>query len=95
MHPDARPSPEEISKIETRLRQELESAQTAYHEARVKSAKLGEVAEDLGLNHPDGNAALRNLTKMERVALQRYSDALKLFNDFVLYYKLPKKLPEP
>jgi hypothetical protein len=94
MHPDARPSPEELSKIEARLRNELESAQTAYHEAKITSVKANRIVEDLGLNHPDGNAARRNTTRSERQAFQRYADALRAFNDFVLYYKLPKKLPE-
>jgi hypothetical protein len=57
------------------------------------SAKANHIVEDLGLNSSDGNAALRSATRMEREAFRRFSDALRLFNDFVLYYKLPKKLP--
>jgi hypothetical protein len=91
MRPESRPFL--ISDIEARLRNELESAQAAYHEAKVRSAEANRIIEDLGLNHPDGHAVLRNTMRSESQALRRYAEAMKAFNNFVLHRRLPKKLP--
>ena len=91
--PDKPPTREELERIESSLHAQLASASAAYRRAKSEARELHQIARDLGLNQPDGNLALRNAVRREREALTRYAEILKVFNDFVLRYRLPRDLP--
>ena len=86
------PSAEELVQIESTLHQQLTEAKATYDTAKVQVARLNETVLDLGLNHPDGMAAMRNATSIQRRALAVYMEAMRRFNDFVLRYKVPRDL---
>jgi hypothetical protein len=87
------PSPEELAQTEATLRQQMAEAKAAYETAKTQTARIDEIVLDLGLNHPDGTAALRNATRIQGRALEAYNEALRRFNAFVLHYRPPRDLP--
>jgi anti-sigma-K factor RskA len=94
MHIDERPSVEELSRVVARLREDLADARTAYESAKTEVGKLCRIKQNPESDHPRGRAAMLNAAHKEYLALQRYSEALKTFNDFVLRYRLPRNFPD-
>jgi hypothetical protein len=84
-------SPEDLSRIEAELKERLTSAKEAYEAVRFDSARLQQIKADVGLNHPDGVAAIQKALRLELSAFQHYSEALIAFSDFLLE-KVPRDL---
>ena len=81
-------SGEDLETTEAELFLRVTAAKNAYQEAKARVTSLNRVALDTGLTHSDGALALRQALRIEREALDRYSDALKSFTDFVLRHKI-------
>jgi hypothetical protein len=47
------------------------------------------------LPHPDGVQRIRNAGRAQKVALTKYADALREFNEFVLHGTIPARFSGP
>lgn len=76
-------------RLERELMGKLRSAEEAYHAAVADHERIRDLYRDM-LAHPDGSLALHKAALEERVAVQTYTAALKTFNDFVIFGRLPE-----
>jgi hypothetical protein len=83
---------QQLPEIEADLREGLRAAKESHDKAKQDVKKLREVGNDLGLNHPDGSAAILKAAHIESHAFRRYTEARGAFNNFVLHHKLPRDL---
>lgn len=71
-----------------RLRDAMEQAKALYDGAKEDYDCQLERIRDLGTTHPDGS--IRQATRAFTVTLRAYTKALKDFNHYVLYQKVPE-----
>ena len=82
------PSAADLVRLNDGLLQAVVEAKAAFATAKLASFKAKELNEHVGVNHPDGTAALLNALRTERAATQRYSDAIRALTEFVLNHKV-------
>jgi hypothetical protein len=86
---DDPPSPrEDRERLEGELLDRLRAAESLYRVSAAEYVQLREKYADM-LNNPDGASALHQAAKRERVALEKYSRALRVFTDLVVGGRLP------
>lgn len=75
------------------LRAEVDRTQNEYYRAKEQ---FWNVTRDLpsGLPHPDGMKRIQNARRDESAALDKYINALRRLNDFVLDGVVPEELRE-
>ncbi len=87
--PIRRHSSEELKRIEKDLFDTVIDARERYAAEVKKYKDLVALVKDLGLQHPDGNHSMKTAIQVQKDSLHRYSQAVRVFNDFVLYKKIP------
>jgi hypothetical protein len=70
-----------------RLREAMENAKALYERAKVEFEHAKQLRIDLGSTHPDGS--IRHAIRVQTHARQAYTEALTLYNRFVLDRKPP------
>jgi len=78
----------ERERLEDELREGLQSAHRAYCEAAAEHTQIQALTQGM-LDHPDSASGLHRAVKNERIALQRYRRALKVFSDLVVRGQRP------
>jgi hypothetical protein len=86
-------TPEEMLKMEGALCETLSAAMAAYQQAKLNSANLEKIRQDIGEDSPYGKAAVLNALRQQNYCLDRYLETLRVFNDFMLYHRIPQDLP--
>lgn len=88
--PSVNHSLEELRIIEQMLAARLEASKQAYISAKETYQDLANYAKDVGVTHPDGGYSLRQALRIQQESLLRFSEDLKVFNEFVLHGKVPR-----
>ena len=70
--------------LEARLLQEVADARQDYESVKRIAESLMRTAADTGYPSPDGTAAIKHATLLERAALRRYTEASVRFSKFIL-----------
>ena len=76
--------------MERLLRNALETAKLEHQDVKAECARLQAIHEELGENHPDALAALREALERERRSLERYHGAIIDFGKFILHGHIPE-----
>ena len=84
---DASPQ-NERENLEEELHQNMQAAYRAYCDASAEHTKIRALYENI-LDHPDSTSGLYRAAKNERLALNRYTRALKAFSGLVLRGERP------
>ena len=86
---------EELKQIEEELLRKLTDCRGEYQAAKKRYKELIECSKDLGLVHPDGRLSLDAALKVQKSSLARYSEAVRIFNEFILHHTLPEHEKTP
>ncbi len=76
------------AELERRLREEMQTASKAYHQAVTEHQNMMALYKDFH-DHPDGAFAARTAAARERLALEKYARAVKLYADLVVRGQKP------
>lgn len=85
------PIADERRQLEQLLLERLRDSERAYRQASAAVRDLVGYAAEIGRGNPDGAYALHQAAAAERLALGRYSRALKIFSDLVVSGKRPSR----
>lgn len=77
--------------VGSELRQSLQDASCARRAAKLEYQQLYSRLKELCPDHPEAAMALARAEENGREALNRYSEALRIFSDFALRRKVPRK----
>jgi hypothetical protein len=79
---------EDRSELERRLREEMQAAARTYHQAVAEHQTMISLYTEFHDN-PDGALAARMAAARERLALEKYARAVKLYADLVVRGQRP------
>jgi hypothetical protein len=73
---------------ESQARLEAAEARLQYDAANRLADEIMKIVEELGLDHPDGRAALTQAIRVQRYATKQYTDAVRGLTQWILKRKL-------
>lgn len=79
---------DERERLEQQLLDGMKASEGAYRAAAAQHTRIRVEFGNM-LDHPDTTAAVQDASHLERVALENYTRALKLFTDLVIYGRRP------
>ena len=80
---------EDLKRIEKELFQEVIAAREQYTTEVRRYKDLLALVKELGMPHPESDGSIKSAMELQKKSLRRYSQAVRVFNDFILYKKMP------